>query len=192
MQNIVANHYWRKILFIFQVVMLTLPMPHVCFFHFSDTCSLGSNDSTKFLESTIVFDSFSEGQPSTGSRMLCHSISLFSRCLVFLPYSFIFLIDRCLGTWSSWWKEGMFVYSCTMIEQSKYTWPGIWQYIGNVGLSTSSNCILWGKGYACYSKYFISILNQTPKQVKHDWAHNAKSTLFTAHLPATQSSITSK
>jgi hypothetical protein len=32
---------------------------------------------------------------------------------------------------------------------------------------------------------FISILNQTPKQVKHDCAHMAKSTLFTAHLTNT-------
>jgi hypothetical protein len=32
------------------------------FFHYSDTCYLGSNGSTKFLESTIVFDSFLEGR----------------------------------------------------------------------------------------------------------------------------------
>jgi hypothetical protein len=38
---------------------------------FSDTCYLGSNGSTKFLESTIVFDSFLEGRSSTNSRMLC-------------------------------------------------------------------------------------------------------------------------
>ena len=31
--------------------MLTPPLPHACFFHFSDTCSLGSNSSAKFLES---------------------------------------------------------------------------------------------------------------------------------------------
>jgi hypothetical protein len=29
--------------------MLTPPLPHVHFFHFSDTCSLGSNGFTKFL-----------------------------------------------------------------------------------------------------------------------------------------------
>jgi hypothetical protein len=40
------------------------------FFHFSDTCYFGSNGSTKFLESTIVFDSFLEGHSSTGFRML--------------------------------------------------------------------------------------------------------------------------
>jgi hypothetical protein len=54
--------------------MITPPPPHACFFHFSDTCSLGSlgsNGSTKIL----VFDSFLEGRPGTGSRMLehCHS-----------------------------------------------------------------------------------------------------------------------
>jgi hypothetical protein len=52
--------------------MLTLPLPHVCFFHFSDTCSLGSNGSTKFLESLLFFILFLEGQPNTGSRMLCN------------------------------------------------------------------------------------------------------------------------
>jgi hypothetical protein len=33
--------------------MLTPPLPHVCFFHFSDTYSLGSNGSTKLLESLL-------------------------------------------------------------------------------------------------------------------------------------------
>jgi hypothetical protein len=33
--------------------MLTPPLPHTCFFHFSDTCSLDSNRSTKFLESML-------------------------------------------------------------------------------------------------------------------------------------------
>jgi hypothetical protein len=37
-------------------------LPHMHFFHFSDTCYLGSNGSTKFLKSTIVFDSFLEGE----------------------------------------------------------------------------------------------------------------------------------
>jgi hypothetical protein len=53
--------------------MLTPPLPHACFFDFSDTCSLGSlgsNGSTQIL----VFDSFLEGRPSTGSRMLCKVI----------------------------------------------------------------------------------------------------------------------
>jgi hypothetical protein len=45
------------------------------FFHFSDTCYLGSNGSTKFLESTIIFDSFLEGHSSIGSGMYA-----FSRC----------------------------------------------------------------------------------------------------------------
>jgi hypothetical protein len=40
------------------------------FFHFSDTCYLGSSDSTKFLESTVVLDSFVEGCTNTDSRML--------------------------------------------------------------------------------------------------------------------------
>jgi hypothetical protein len=47
--------------------MRTPLLPHACFFHFSDTCSLGSNGSTKIL----VFDSFLEGQPKTSVRMLC-------------------------------------------------------------------------------------------------------------------------
>ena len=32
--------------------------PHMHFFHFNDTCYLGFNGSTIFLESTIAFDSF--------------------------------------------------------------------------------------------------------------------------------------
>jgi hypothetical protein len=40
--------------------MLTPLLPHMHFFHFSDTCYLGSKGSTKFLE----------GHSSTGSRML--------------------------------------------------------------------------------------------------------------------------
>jgi hypothetical protein len=35
------------------------------FFHFSDTCYLSSNGSTKFLESIFVFDSFLKGRFST-------------------------------------------------------------------------------------------------------------------------------
>jgi hypothetical protein len=35
--------------------MLISSVPHMHFFHFSDTCYLGSNDSTKFLESIVVF-----------------------------------------------------------------------------------------------------------------------------------------
>jgi hypothetical protein len=38
--------------------MLTPPLSHACFFHFSDTCSLGSNGSTKFLESMLSLISF--------------------------------------------------------------------------------------------------------------------------------------
>jgi hypothetical protein len=38
--------------------MLTPPLPHVCFFHFTDTRSLGSNGSTKFLESLLSFIPF--------------------------------------------------------------------------------------------------------------------------------------
>jgi hypothetical protein len=41
------------------------------FFHFRDICYLDFSGSTKFLESTVVFDSFSEGSSSIGSRMLC-------------------------------------------------------------------------------------------------------------------------
>jgi hypothetical protein len=50
--------------------MLIPLLPHMHFFHFNDTCYLNPNGSTKFLESTIVFDSFLEGCSSTGSRML--------------------------------------------------------------------------------------------------------------------------
>jgi hypothetical protein len=50
--------------------MLTPSLPHIHFFHFSDTCYLGSNGSTKFLESTIFFYSFLEGHFSISSRML--------------------------------------------------------------------------------------------------------------------------
>jgi hypothetical protein len=46
------------------------------FFYFIDTCYLGSNDSTKFLEYTVVFGSFSKGHSNTGSRMLWHQPEL--------------------------------------------------------------------------------------------------------------------
>jgi hypothetical protein len=51
--------------------MLIPSLPYMYFFHFSDTCYLGFNGSTKLLESTIDFDSFLEVPSSTGSRMLC-------------------------------------------------------------------------------------------------------------------------
>jgi hypothetical protein len=51
--------------------MLTPSLAHMHFYDLSDTCNLGSNGSTKFKESTVIFDSFLEGRPSTGSRMLC-------------------------------------------------------------------------------------------------------------------------
>jgi hypothetical protein len=38
--------------------MLIPLLPHMHFFHFDDTCYLGSNGSTKFLEFIIAFDSF--------------------------------------------------------------------------------------------------------------------------------------
>jgi hypothetical protein len=41
--------------------MLTPSLPHMHFSPFSDTCYLSSNGSTKFLESTIIFDSFLKG-----------------------------------------------------------------------------------------------------------------------------------
>jgi hypothetical protein len=37
---------------------------------FGDTCSLGSNGSTNNFGINVVLDSFLEGRPSTGSRML--------------------------------------------------------------------------------------------------------------------------
>ena len=43
---------------------------HMHFFHFGDTCYLGSNGSFKFLEFIVVFYSILEGRSSTGSRML--------------------------------------------------------------------------------------------------------------------------
>jgi hypothetical protein len=51
--------------------MLIPSLPHMYFFHFSDTCYLDSNGSTKILESIVVFDSFLEGLSRIGSRMLC-------------------------------------------------------------------------------------------------------------------------
>jgi hypothetical protein len=45
------------------------------FFHFSDTYYFGSNDSIKFVESTIAFDSFLEGRSSTSSRLHLNSQS---------------------------------------------------------------------------------------------------------------------
>jgi hypothetical protein len=44
--------------------MLTPPLPHACFFHFSDTCSLGSNGSTKFLESMFSLILFWRAGPA--------------------------------------------------------------------------------------------------------------------------------
>jgi hypothetical protein len=47
--------------------MLTPPLPHTCFFHFSDTCSLGrlgSNGSTNILGINVVFDSFWKAGPA--------------------------------------------------------------------------------------------------------------------------------
>jgi hypothetical protein len=44
--------------------MLTPPLPHACFFYFSDTCSLGSNGSTKFLESMLPLIPFRRAAPA--------------------------------------------------------------------------------------------------------------------------------
>jgi hypothetical protein len=44
--------------------MLTLPLPHVCFFHFSDTCSLGFNGYTKFLEALLSLIPFQRSNPT--------------------------------------------------------------------------------------------------------------------------------
>jgi hypothetical protein len=47
--------------------MLTPPLSHVCFFYFSDTCnlgSLGSNGSTKFLESLLSLIPFQRADPA--------------------------------------------------------------------------------------------------------------------------------
>jgi hypothetical protein len=44
--------------------MLTPLLPHVCFFHFSDTCNLGSNGSTKFLESLLTLIPFQRADPA--------------------------------------------------------------------------------------------------------------------------------
>jgi hypothetical protein len=38
--------------------MLTPPLPHVCFYYFIDSSSLGSNGSTKFLESLLSLTLF--------------------------------------------------------------------------------------------------------------------------------------
>jgi hypothetical protein len=44
--------------------MLTPPLAHVCFFHFSDTYSLGSNGSIKFLESLLSLIPFQRADPA--------------------------------------------------------------------------------------------------------------------------------
>jgi hypothetical protein len=44
--------------------MLTPALQHVCFFHFSDTCSLGSNGSTKILESLLSLIPFQRADPT--------------------------------------------------------------------------------------------------------------------------------
>jgi hypothetical protein len=38
--------------------MFTPSLPHIHFFHFSNTCYLNSNGSTKFLESIVVLIPF--------------------------------------------------------------------------------------------------------------------------------------
>ena len=90
--------------------MLTPPLPHVCFFHFSDTSSLGSNGSTKIL----VFDSFLEDRPSTGSRML------WPHLLNCLPY--IIWIDY----WCRWWITS--------------TWKSSSKWF----LISKQVCVMWG------------------------------------------------
>jgi hypothetical protein len=44
--------------------MFTPLLPHVCFFHFSDTCSLGSNGYIKFLESLLTLIPFQRADPA--------------------------------------------------------------------------------------------------------------------------------
>jgi hypothetical protein len=44
--------------------MLTPSLPHACFFHFSDTCSFGSNGSTKFLKSMLSLIPFWRAGPA--------------------------------------------------------------------------------------------------------------------------------
>ena len=44
--------------------MLTSLLPHVCFFHFSDACNLGSNGSIKFLESMLSFIPIQRADPT--------------------------------------------------------------------------------------------------------------------------------
>jgi hypothetical protein len=46
--------------------MLTPPLPHAHFFHFSDTCSLDSNGSTKFLASMWSLIPFQRADPAPG------------------------------------------------------------------------------------------------------------------------------
>jgi hypothetical protein len=55
--------------------MLTPTLPHACFFHFSDTCSLGSKGSTKFLESMLSLIPFWRAGPA-----------LVLECYVFFTY----------------------------------------------------------------------------------------------------------
>jgi hypothetical protein len=47
-QITVANHYWWKVLFLFQVVMLTSSLPHMHLLHFGDTCNFNVMDNKEF------------------------------------------------------------------------------------------------------------------------------------------------
>jgi hypothetical protein len=60
--------------------MLIPSLPHMHYFHFSDMYYIGSNGFTKFLESSVVFDSFLAGCFSPGSRMLWQYQTLEVKC----------------------------------------------------------------------------------------------------------------
>jgi hypothetical protein len=56
-------------------------LPHVCFFHFSDTCSLGSNGSTKILESLLSLIPFQRAHPALVLECYDHIMPEFWVCI---------------------------------------------------------------------------------------------------------------
>ena len=83
---------------LFKVIMLIPSFPHMYFFHFNDTCYLDSNGATKFLESTVVFDSSLEGCSNIGSRMLYLNLLALqtSKCIDHGPKGPLMMFEPCL------------------------------------------------------------------------------------------------
>jgi hypothetical protein len=80
--------------------MLTPPLPHACFFHFSDTCSLGSIGSTKFLESMLSLIPFWRA-----------GLALVLECYVCLKVLILFWMHMVLNFIREWPPLGIFPYN---------------------------------------------------------------------------------